>query len=300
MATKKTATTTKKSARKSAPTSGQTVTKVTTVKANDDKKRSTTPVSANNSSAAAVSDRPRRFNFGTVRQPVLTSAVTEFIGTFILAAVVLAVSGQSLFVMFALVAIILMVGSVNGAHLNPAFTIAAFVTKRTSGKRAIAYVVAQVLGALLALVVMSGFVGAAPQVSQQAAAYGQAAPQLFKAAEIVGGKEWIILVAELLGTTIFAFAVAAALRAQRITQAALYASGLYVAALVAGTGAAFALGAQQSQVGVGVIMNPALAASLQALKFEVWPLVIYIVTPIVGAIIGFALSDLLRNQEETV
>lgn len=300
MATKKSASTAKKSVRKPA-SAAKTTTKVTTVKAVDTKRAVKPTVKSDDTMTSAAAGVSRRsLNLGRVRVPLVTGAVRELLGTFILAAVVLAVSGQSLFIMFALVAVVLMLGGVSGSHLNPAFTVAALVTKRVSATRALVYVVAQVLGALLALVVISGFVGAAPAVSQQAAAYGQSAPQVFKATEVVANKEWIILSAELLGTVIFGFAVAAALRATRVVQAGLYASGLYVASLIAGTGAAFALGAQQAQIGVGVIMNPAVAASLQALQFDVWSLVIYVVTPIVGAIVGFALHDLLDNEEEVV
>lgn len=286
MATKKTASTAKKTVRKAAPAAKKTTTKVTTV------------------SAAPAAAKPARFaRLRLDRAPLLASSVVEFIGTFLLASVVLAVSGQPLFVMFAMVAIVLVVGGVSGAHLNPALTIGALVTRRVSPLRALAYVVAQVLGAVMALVIMNAFVSAAPAVSEQAAAFGQSAATLYQASEVQSGKEWVLVGAELLGTTILAFAVAAALRFAKgsVQHAGVYAAGLYVAAVVAGTGAAVATtGQTASQIGVGVILNPALAASLQALQFQVWPLVIYVVTPLVGAVLGFALSDLVKSQGEEV
>ena len=206
----------------------------------------------------------------------------------------LAASGQPLFVLFAVVAIVLVVGGVSGAHLNPALTIGALATRRVNAARAASYIVAQVLGGLLALVVMNAFVSAAPEVSQQAQSFGQAAPSLFSAPAIAEGKEWVILAAELLGSVVLAFAVAAGIRRSRVgdlQHAFTYGAGLYVAILLAGTAANY--------VGSSAILNPAVAGSLQALKFELWPLLIYVVTPLVGGVLGFALSDVVESENNT-
>lgn len=280
MATKKTAVATKKAVKKPAPSAKKTTTKVTTVK-------SAAPAAANANAARSVN----RFKFS--RAPLLAASVAEFIGTFLLAAVVIAASGQPLFVMFAVLAIVLVIGGVSGAHLNPALTIGALATRRVNLVRAVSYVVAQVLGALMALVVMNAFVSAAPEVSEQAQAFGQAAPSLFTAPEIAKGTEWVVLAAELLGSVILAFAVAAGVRlfkAGDLHHAFAYAAGLYVAILLAGTAANY--------VGASAILNPAVAGSLQALEFQVWPLLVYVVTPLVGGVLGFALSDLVRNESE--
>lgn len=271
MATKKTASTSKKSAKKPAPVAKKTTTKVTTVKA-----------------APARANVVKKFSFS--RAPLLGASVAEFIGTFLLAGVVLAASGQPLFVLFGLMAAVLTVGGLSGAHLNPALTIGALATRRIDAVRAASYVVAQVLGALMALVVMNAFVQAAPAVSAEAAAFGQSAPEVFKVAAIAEGKEWVVLAAELLGSVILAFAVAAGLRLGRgsVGHALTYAGGLYVAILVAGTAAQY--------VGTSAVMNPAVAASLQALKFELWPLMVYVLTPLVGGVLGFALNDLVQAE----
>lgn len=276
MATKKTAASTRKTVKKPAPSVKKTSTKVTTVKA---------------SAPAVATSRSARFKFS--RTPLLAASLAEFIGTFLLATIVLAASGQPLFVLFAVLAIVLVVGGVSGAHLNPALTVGALATRRISLLRASAYVVAQVLGALLALVVLNAFVSAAPEVSEQAQAFGQAAPTLFSAPEITSGKEWTVLAAELLGSVVLAFGVAAAIRnrAGSVAHALTYGGVVYLALLLAGTAANY--------VGASAILNPALAGSLQALEFSVWPLLVYVVTPLVGGVIGFALSDLLKSEGET-
>lgn len=276
MATNKTAASTRKTVRKPAPSTKKTTTKVTTSRA---------------SAPAVASSRSARFKFS--RAPLLAASVAEFIGTFLLASVVIAASGQPLFVLFAVLAIVLVIGGVSGAHLNPALTIGALATRRITMARAASYVVAQVLGALLALVVLNAFIGAAPEVSDQAQQFGQTAPSLFSAPELAEGKEWSILGAELLGSVILAFGVAAALRNRSdVAHAFTYAGVLYVATLLAGTATSY--------VGASAILNPALASSLQALQFELWPILVYVVTPLVGGVLGFALSDVLQSESEAV
>lgn len=268
MATKKSAASTRKVAKKPAASA---------------KKTTTTKVK----SASASSLLGSRFKFS--RAPLLGASVAEFIGTFLLAGVVLATQGQPLFVLFGLATIVLAIGAVSGAYVNPALTIGALATKRINGVRALCYIVAQVLGAMMALVVFNAFISAAPAVSDKAQAFGQSAPTLFTAPAIPGGQEWVVLAAELLGMVIFAFGVAAASRhASSASKALVVGGSLYLGILLAGTAATY--------VGGGAILNPAIAGTLQALKFEMWPLVVYVLTPLVGGVLGFALNDLVESE----
>src|SRR5690349_7463396 len=102
MATKKSASTAKKPVKKG-PVAKKTTTKVTKVKA-----------ASATSSAAAATSRSARFSFS--RSPLLAASIAEFIGTFLLAAVVLSAQNQPLFVMVGLAALVLTVGGVSGAH----------------------------------------------------------------------------------------------------------------------------------------------------------------------------------------
>jgi len=274
MATKKSTSAAKKSTAKTSTTSKpKTTTKVTTVKAVEAPKKVVA----------------KSFSFS--RSPIFGAAIAELIGTFLLAAVVVATSGQPLFVMFGLVGIVLAIGAFSGAHVNPLLTVGAWVTRKITGVRALAYVVAQALGALLALVVLSAFVQQAPATDPQMAMLGQGATDLFKAAVIPEGKEWAVLFAELLGSTIFAFAVASALRTkEKIGAAFTVGIGLYTALLIAGSAAVL--------VGGGAIINPAVAIALQAFSGlkDVWPIVIYALIPLIGGVIGFALNDVLNRE----
>lgn len=278
MATKKTASSKKSVTRvKAAPAVSTKAksTKVTTVKA----------VSATKSSR-------RLSGFSSVKTPQVGAAVAEFVGAFMLAAAYIAGQGQPVLVLFALVGVVLAVGAVSGAHTNPAITLAAWVTRKISATRAAIYVVAQVLGAMLALVVLNAFVAQAD--ASQAAALGQAPAELFRAAEIMEKKEWAILFAELLGATIFGFAFASARKQLgRLTKAFTVGLGLFLALLVSGS-AAMAIG------GMTTILNPAVAVALQAIDFEsVWPVAVYVLATVVGAVAGFALNDLVNADVDT-
>jgi aquaporin Z len=274
MATKKSTSAAKKSTTKKSTTSTpKTTTKVTTVKAVEAPKKVTA----------------KSFSFN--RSPIVGAAVAELIGTFLLAGAVIAGQGQPIIVLFALVGIVLAIGAFSGAHVNPLLTVGAWVTRKITGIRALAYILAQILGAVLALVVLTAFVQQAPAASQQMTALGQSGAELFKAGVIPEGKEWAVLFAELLGSAIFAFAVASALRTkEKIGAAFTVGLGLFLGLIISGSAAVL--------VGGSTIVNPAVAIALQAFSGmkDVWPIAIYALIPLLGGVIGFALNDLVQNN----
>lgn len=216
----------------------------------------------------------------------------ELVGTFLFAAVIIAGQGQPIFVLFALTGIVLLIGAISGAHVNPAITIGAWVTRRIGWLRAVSYIVAQLLGAMLAYVVMTAFLGGANPVDAAAAAYGQTAPALFKAADIslLVGKEWYLFFAELLGTAILGFAIANATREVQDRVAAAFTAGLgiFIALMIAVSAASY--------VGGNAIINPAIAIALQAYTPHLWAYAIYALAPVIGSVIGFVLYDLYRGR----
>lgn len=227
------------------------------------------------------------------RTPLIAALIAEFIGTFMLAAVMIAGQGQPIILLFGIAGIVLLIGTLSGAHINPAITIAAWITRRITGLRALGYIVAQFLGAGLAFAILTAFVNGAAEVSAQAAAYGQTAAVLFQVTALPEGKEWFVFFAELLGATIFGFALANALREKRdrVAAALTVGFGLFVALLIAASAVAF--------VGGNIaVLNPAVALSLGALKFETWSLAIYILAPIIGAVVGFILHDAMRVADD--
>lgn len=277
MATKKAASSAKKSTVKKSSAAKQT--KVTTVRAVESQ-----PVAA-----AATTNRSARFSFS--RAPLVVALMAEFIGTFMLAAAILASQGAPLVVLFGLAGIVLAVGAFSGAHVNPAMTIGAWVTRRISGLKALGYVAAQVLGAMLALVVINAYVTAAPAANPTD--LYSAGAQLFKAVALPEGREWYVFFAEMLGTAILGFAVASALSEVRERAAAALTVGLgiFVGLMIAGQAATY--------VGASAILNPAVAVSLQAINFNsVWPLGVYVLGTVLGGVVGFVLYDLMRRSNK--
>jgi aquaporin Z len=273
MATKKAAST-KKPAVKKAVTTVKQATKVSTVKA----------VSAKNKSGFLSSPLKRA--------PIIVALIAEFIGTFILASTYIAGQGQPIILLFAVAGIVLLFGTLSGAHLNPALTIASLVTRRITALRALGYVVAQFLGAGISFAVLDAFVKGAAPLSAQAAAYGQTATTLFKATAIPADKEWYLFFAELIGSIIlgFAFSTVVRLRRDRLTSSLTAGLGIFVALLFAASAAAY--------VGGSAVLNPAVALSLQALSWSFNPILVYVVASIIGATGGFVLSNVLANQSE--
>lgn len=226
------------------------------------------------------------------KTPLVGAVVAEFIGTFLLVSAVFAVQNQPLYVAFALIAIVLLVGNVSGAHVNPAMTIGAWVTRKIRGIRAIGYIVAQVLGAIAAWATLNAFLH-----STSSTTLTTTAQSLYHAASITSGKEWTFFFAELLGATILALGLAAALRIKKanITAAFSYGLAILIALLFAGWVTSMSL--TESNTGLS-FLNPALAIAANGLSWKMWPIAIYVIAPAIGGIIGFAIQDFLKTQTD--
>ena len=277
MATKKAGATAKKTTVKSSAAKPST-TKVTTVKATE-------------TTAPRVSARSRR------PDGVLVAAlVAEFVGTFLLTIAIMGLQGNPFYVAFAIAGIVLMVGMVSGAHLNPAITVGAWVTRKINSARALGYVVAQVLGAGLAFTVLKMFIEAAPKQAEAANALGQsAAPQLFKVAALTDSNQWTVFFIELIAATIFAFGVSAAFQVGRERLTAAFTVGLSL--LVAGVFGIITGG----YVMANSVFNPAAAVALQAVdwgSFNALTFAVYMIAPLVGGVLGFGLRDLLSANSK--
>jgi aquaporin Z len=229
----------------------------------------------------------------SVRSPKLWRALAaEFIGTFLLAGVIIAGQGQPIFVLFALVGIVLLVGAISGAHVNPAITIGAWATRRIGWLRAVGYVIAQLLGATIAFLTFNAFIGGATNVSEQQQMLGQAAPTLYAAVDIstLAGKEWYVFFAELLGASILGFAYASATRTlDRLAGAFTIGFGIFVALMITVTVAGY--------VSASAMFNPAVAITLQAYQDTPWAYAVYALAPVLGGVAGFIIHDLVRTKE---
>lgn len=151
------------------------------------------------------------------------AALTELVGTFFLTLAAM-LAGTPFAVALTLVAFVYALGGVSGAHLNPAVTVGLMSARRFPLGAGIVYVLAQIVGALIAAAV-AAIVSAAPLPEYQAAGVLQ----------------------EFFGFGFLAITVAAAIH-NRIPQAG---SGVAI-------GAALAAGLLTS----GGILNPAVAIAM--------------------------------------
>lgn len=197
----------------------------------------------------------------------LAPLMAEFLGTSVLVMMVLVLSQTTSVPYFigtsaalALGVVYMMFSGVSGGHFNPAITIGVWASKKitqNSTVNAIAYIVAQVLGALASWQLYQYFVN--QKLTAQPVKYSLP-----------------LLVAEAVGTFILAlgFATAASRAFSALESALTYGFSLFVGIMVAATASA-------------AFLNPAVALGQRGFNFN-W---VYIVGPLLGGIIGIGLYN---------
>ena len=283
MATKKAGTSAKKTTRSKSQT---TKTNVTTVKA---VKTDTSDKATSKAAAASVSKFAKR------NTALASGLIGEFIGVFALVSVYLATKGEPLYMGFTLVALTLMVGALSGAHLNPIVTVGAWVTRKVSHLKALTYIVAQVLGAGAAYVALSSFIGGFEVQGQAVNTLSQSGPEVFKLAALSEHAHWFVFFAELLGASIFAFAFAGTLREKADSTSRAFTIGLsfFVAVLIASVSVQY--------VSAQAVVNPVAALAAGAVdvnKIDWFAVAAYVVSPLIGGVVGFAVRDAVTVNEK--
>lgn len=204
----------------------------------------------------------------------LSMLVAELVGTFVLAIVVLSINRYGLPIFTAMSAgvvlatLVLAVGPVSGGHFNPAVTIGWFTMKKITAVKAISFIAAQAVGAVLAWQLYEWFTDKAIRLG---------------ATEF----DWKVFVAELLGTMIFAFAITAAISRKLDTYpaAVVIGSGLFIGASLA------------SLVASAGSINPAVAISL-GFRPENSSYLAYLLGPAAGAILGMNFYRIAFTDEK--
>lgn len=180
---------------------------------------------------------------------------SELLGTFLLAFLVHLSLGGHFGVPTPIIAgltlglIVYMLGGISGAHVNPAVTIALASIGKISWSDAGAYVVAQFIGGVLALLFGNALL-AAPLA-------------------VTADTSLMIVVAEAIGAGILVLGVSSVV----FGKAPKEASGLTI-------GTALALGALAASVQSNGVLNPAVALGIGSLSFA------YLIGPILGGVIA--------------
>lgn len=187
-----------------------------------------------------------------------TALLGELLGTFTLALVALSI-GQPLVVGFALVVLVLGLGAISGAHLNPAVTFGLWSVRKIEGVKVPFYWAMQIAGALIALLVVQFFKGSD---------YGLSLASF-------GSFDAKLVIAEVIGAAIFTFAIAAAVDRKLADAAKSIGIGFALMTGLFVGGGLLSLAAQSSSTQSaddksvpratkvdGVVLNPAIALAL--------------------------------------
>lgn len=192
----------------------------------------------------------------------------EYVGTFTLAGVIIVMAqtiGQPFLTGIAaalvLATFVTTVGSVSGAHLNPAVTLGLFSLRKVKALDAAAYLVFQFLGAFSALKLVEYM-------------YGQRLPgDNFK-----GDFDMKVFLAELIGTAVFTFGIASVVN-RKI-------EGYQGAAAI---GTSLFMGIMIASMGSSSVINPAVALGANTFNLN------YLFGPLVGALLAMNLQNLLTS-----
>ncbi|MBR1795746.1 aquaporin [Candidatus Saccharibacteria bacterium] len=221
------------------------------------------------------------------------AVIGEVIGTMMLSMFFLAVGlYQPLYLVFAMLAATAITYKLSGAHLNPAITVGMMASRRISAIRGVLYILAQVLGAWLGLLILNAFISA-----------GGAATELPKMTEVASEDFWVVSMVEFFGAALLGYVFC---RAQDYKK-----NPLAIAAII-GTGACmvylFVVLISSSFLGLqnNFMINPAIALMYQILPTggenfgelfgqTMLALCTYCIFPMVGAVIGFTFSDIAKK-----
>ena len=196
--------------------------------------------------------------------------LSELLGTFGLTFVVLmslhsqtAILPTPLLAALTLMLFVYMIGHISGSHINPAVTIGQYVVGKISMADGLLYIVAQMIGAVLARSLAVALVPAIGVAETQ-----PIAP--------------LATVAEMLGTFFFTFGISAVVQERVAPSLSGFVVGM---SLLLGIGVA-------AMIGSAGVLNPAVAFSLSLFSMP------YIVGPIVGSLAGMVVYRLLDFSQK--
>jgi glycerol uptake facilitator-like aquaporin len=181
--------------------------------------------------------------------------VAEFLGTFALTlTVLLSIIGDSpsytpLMAGLVVGMFVYTVGSISGAHFNPAVTLSMLSVKKISAQNAVIYIVIQIVASLLAAEAVKGLGGTLPALNTM--------------------DSWLTACAEALGAFILIFGIAAVVYGKVHSAAA----GVVI-------GGSLVLGIRLTLGLSNGVLNPAVAIGIGSAS------AIYLVAPIVGGILA--------------
>ena len=222
--------------------------------------------------------------------------ISELIGTMVLvlfgcgsaaiAGTVLGNLGIAMAFGLSIIAMAYVIGDISGCHINPAVSIGMWIDGRMEVKDLIMYIIFQCIGAIIGTAILAMLINSAPALGgYMATGLGQNG---FGAASSVGINLYGALITEIILTFVFVFTVLGVTRSEK--------TGV-IAGIVIGLTLAFVhimgIPLTGTSVNPARSLAPALFMGGVALQ-QVW---VFIVAPIIGAVIAGLLHKGLYNEE---
>lgn len=249
-----------------------------------------TTVSTSENASKSPIKKYQKWSKNYNKRPDVSSAFAEFIGTFLLTVAFLEMQSSPLFVAFAVAGVIFIVGGVSGAHINPAVTVAAWITNKIKGKTALYYIIGQALGAGAGWLVAHSFM-------VNASSSTTLSSSLLHAGSITSGKEGYLFLVELLGTFILSLGFAIVIRNKHNKTVAAF-TGAFATLIALYVAMSLSTVLLTEQYTSFTFLNPALALAAGGLSFNWWPIAIFLIAPILGSFVAFAIDDFLHSREQ--
>ena len=224
------------------------------------------------------------------RDLTLGAMLAELFGVFVLTTAVLVLQGNPIVAALTVLILVLMIGGLSGAHVNPAVTVGMWATRQISWQKAVGYLVAQILGAMLALVIVTNFLHGTMVTDQLTGS-----PTEAKVFKVTAASDYAKpFFAEAVGALIFGFGVASAWIGKKERGSFEYAFTV---------GGALLVGLFIATIGSSAVINPAVALGVgayQSDKHMMWSFIAYGLAPLLGATIGMWLYRIMQTEDEVL
>lgn len=221
--------------------------------------------------------------------------LAELLGTFVLtffgcgSAAIAGVDLGNLGIAFAfglsIVAMAYAIGNVSGCHINPAVSLGVYLTGRMNGKDLTGYIVAQVVGAIIAALLLAALISMSDFTSITATGLGANG---YGDASAVGLNVWGALLTEIILTMVFVLTVLGATDGEK--------TGV-IAGLIIGLTLTFVhimgIPLTGTSVNPARSFGPALVLGGEALA-QVW---VFIVAPLIGAALAAGIYKYFKKAK---
>ncbi|MBR1980461.1 MIP family channel protein [Candidatus Proelusimicrobium excrementi] len=221
--------------------------------------------------------------------------LAELLGTFVLtffgcgSAAIAGVDLGNLGIAFAfglsIVAMAYAIGNVSGCHINPAVSLGVYLTGRMNGKDLAGYIVAQVIGAIIAALLLAALISMSDFTSITATGLGTNG---YGDASAVGLNVWGALLTEIILTMVFVLTVLGATDGEK--------TGV-IAGLIIGLTLTFVhimgIPLTGTSVNPARSFGPALVLGGEALA-QVW---VFIVAPLIGAALAAGIYKYFKKAK---